>query len=88
MLDGDEPSLAAAALALESLALALWFARYSLALRATTPLDYVVAGGLMSAFVVYGRYALRPFHCPPRAVNSRRSRCPGWSAAATRWGAV
>lgn len=51
--------LAAAALALEGLALALWFARYSLALRATNPLVYVVVGGLLSAFVAYGRYALR-----------------------------
>jgi DoxX-like protein len=54
--------LAAAALALESLTLALWFARYSLALRATNPLVYAVAGGLMTAFVAYGRYVLRPFH--------------------------
>src|SRR5438876_10719498 len=52
--------LAAAALSLESLALALWFARYSLALRATNPLVYVVVGGLMAAFVAYGRYTLRP----------------------------
>ena len=52
--------LAAAALALESVALALWFARYSLALRATNPLVYVVVGGLMAAFVAYGRYTLRP----------------------------
>jgi hypothetical protein len=52
--------LAAAALALESLALAVWFARYSLALRATNPLVYVVVGGLIAAFVAYGRYALRP----------------------------
>jgi len=52
--------LAAAALALESVALALWFARYSLALRATNPLVYVVVGGLMAAVVAYGRYTLRP----------------------------
>src|SRR5690349_23158143 len=52
--------LAAAALALESLALAVWFARYSLALRATNPLVYVVVGGLIAAFVAYGRYTLRP----------------------------
>jgi hypothetical protein len=51
---------AAAALALESLALAVWFARYSLSLRATNPLVYVVVGGLMAAFVAYGRYVLSP----------------------------
>ena len=54
--------LAAAALALESLALAVWFARTSLALRATNPMLYAAAGGLMAAFVAYGRYALSPFH--------------------------
>jgi uncharacterized membrane protein YkgB len=52
--------LAAAALALESLALAVLYARYSLALAATNPLVYVVVTGLMAAFVAYGRYALRP----------------------------
>jgi hypothetical protein len=52
--------LAAAALALEGLALAVWFARYSLALRAANPLVYVVVGGILAAFVAYGRYALRP----------------------------
>ncbi len=52
--------LAAAALALESLALAVLYARYSLALTATNPLVYVVVMGLMAAFIAYGRYALRP----------------------------
>ena len=52
--------LAAAALALESLALAVWFARYSLALRATNPLIYDVVGGLVAAFVAFGRFAPRP----------------------------
>jgi hypothetical protein len=52
--------LAAAALALESLALALLHAQYSLAIVATNPLVYVVVMGLMAAFVAYGRYALRP----------------------------
>jgi hypothetical protein len=47
--------LAAAALALESLALAVLFARYSLALTATNPLWYVVVMGLVAAFVAYGR---------------------------------
>jgi hypothetical protein len=52
--------LAAAALALENLALAGLYARYSLELTATNPLVYVVLGGLMAAFVAYGRFALRP----------------------------
>ena len=52
--------LAAAALALESLALAGLYARYSLELTATNPLVWVVLMGLMAAFVAYGRYALRP----------------------------
>ena len=51
---------AAGALALESLVLALWFARHSLALRATNPLVYVVVGGVIAAFVAYGRYTLSP----------------------------
>jgi len=51
---------AAGALALESLVLALWFARQSLALRATNPLVYVVVGGVIAAFVAYGRYTLSP----------------------------
>jgi DoxX-like family len=52
--------LAAAALALEALALAALFARYSLALTATNPLIYVVVMGLVAAFVAYGRFTLRP----------------------------
>jgi hypothetical protein len=52
--------LAAAALALESLALAALFAQYSLALTATNPLVYVIVAALIAAFVAYGRYALRP----------------------------
>jgi len=52
--------LAAAALALESLALAGLYARYSLKLTTTNPLVWVVVMGLMAAFVAYGRYALRP----------------------------
>lgn len=52
--------LAAAALALESLALAGLYARYSLKLTATNPLVWVVVMGLMAVFVSYGRYALRP----------------------------
>src|SRR5262245_56159024 len=52
--------LAAAALALESLALAVLYARYSLKLAATNPLVWVVAMGFMAVFVAYGRYAQKP----------------------------
>ena len=52
--------LAAAALAVESLALAGLYAQYSLKLTATNPLVWVVLMGLIAAFVAYGRYALRP----------------------------
>ena len=52
--------LAAAALALEALALAVLFARYSLALTPTNPLCYVVVMALVAAFVAYGRSTLRP----------------------------
>ena len=47
--------LAALALALESLALAGLYSRYSLELAATNPLVWVVVMGLMAAFVAYGR---------------------------------
>jgi len=49
--------LAATALALETLALAGLYARYSLKLAATNPLVWAVVMGLLSAFVAYGRYA-------------------------------
>jgi hypothetical protein len=52
--------LVAAALALESLALAAVYAQYSLALTAANPLVWVVAITLIAAFVAYGRYMLRP----------------------------
>ncbi len=52
--------VAAAALALETLALAGLYARYSLALAVTNPLVWAVVMGLLAAFVAYGRYALRP----------------------------
>ena len=52
--------LAAAALALESLALAGLYARYSLELTASNPLVWSVVITLLAAFVAYGRYALRP----------------------------
>src|SRR5204862_6305989 len=49
--------LAAAALALETLALAGLYARYSLKLAATNPMVWALVMGLVSAFVAYGRYA-------------------------------
>jgi len=52
--------LAAAALALESLALAGLYARYSLELTATNPLVWAAMMGLMAISVAYGRYALTP----------------------------
>jgi DoxX-like protein len=52
--------LAAVALALETLALAGLYARYSLQLTATNPLVWSLVMGLLAAFVAYGRYALRP----------------------------
>jgi hypothetical protein len=51
---------AAAALALESLILAVLYARYSLQLTAANPLVWAVAMALMAAVVAYGRYALKP----------------------------
>ena len=52
--------IAAAVLALETLALAVLYAQYSLDLAATNPLVWAVVMGLLAAFVAYGRYALRP----------------------------
>jgi len=52
--------LAAAALALETLALAGLYARYSLKLAATNPMVWAVVMGLLAAVVAYGRYALMP----------------------------
>jgi predicted cobalt transporter CbtA len=46
--------------ALESLALAVLYARYSLALTAANPLVWVVVGALIAAFVAYGRYTVKP----------------------------
>jgi len=51
--------LAAAALAVETLALAGLYGRYSLKLTSTNPLVWAVAMGLLAAFVAYGRYSLR-----------------------------
>jgi hypothetical protein len=50
--------IAAAALALETLALAAVYAGYSLALTAANPLVWALAMGLLAAFVAYGRFAL------------------------------
>jgi VIT1/CCC1 family predicted Fe2+/Mn2+ transporter len=52
--------LAAAVLALETLAIAALYASYSLQLAVTNPMVWAVVMGLMAAFVAYGRYALRP----------------------------
>jgi hypothetical protein len=50
---------AAALLVVESLALALLYARHSLQFAATNPLVWVIAIAVMAAFVAYGRYAFR-----------------------------
>ena len=50
--------LAAAAVALETLALAGLYARYSLKLTAGNPLVWAVVMALLAAFVAYGRYTL------------------------------
>lgn len=52
--------LAAAVLALESLALAGLYASYSTQLTATNPLIYVVVEAVVAAFVAYGRFAVTP----------------------------
>lgn len=51
---------AAALLALESLALAVIYARQSVKLVAANPLVWVVGMGVLAAFVAYGRYVLLP----------------------------
>jgi hypothetical protein len=52
--------LAAAALALETLALAAVYARYSLKVTAANPLVYAVPMALMAVLVAFGRYSLEP----------------------------
>jgi hypothetical protein len=52
--------IAAAVLALETLALAGLYARYSLKLTAENPLVWAVAMALLAAFVAYGRFAVSP----------------------------
>lgn len=50
--------LAAAALALETLALAALYAGYSLELAVTNAMVWAIAMGAAAAFVAYGRYTL------------------------------
>jgi DoxX-like family len=52
--------IAAAALTLETLAVAALYAQHSLKLTPQNPLLWSVVMGLFVAFVAYGRYALRP----------------------------
>jgi hypothetical protein len=52
--------LAAAVLAMETLAFAGLYARYSLKLTVENPLVWAVVMGLLTAFVAYGRYVLSP----------------------------
>jgi hypothetical protein len=52
--------LAATVLAVETLALAALYARYSLAIAATNPLVWALPIGLLAAVVAYGRYAVKP----------------------------
>jgi hypothetical protein len=52
--------LAAAVLALETLALAALYGSYSLKIAQTNPLVWAVPMGLMAVFVAYGRYSLSP----------------------------
>ena len=56
---------AAGALAVETLALAALYARYSLTLAVTNPLVWAITMGLLAAFVAYGRYAIRPVGLAP-----------------------
>jgi DoxX-like family len=51
--------LAAGALAVESLALAALYTRYSVVLAATNPLVWVIAMAVMALFVAYGRRVVR-----------------------------
>jgi VIT1/CCC1 family predicted Fe2+/Mn2+ transporter len=52
--------VAAAVLALETLALAGLYARYSTKVAATNPMVWALVMGLLAAFVAYGRFALAP----------------------------
>jgi hypothetical protein len=53
-------AVAAAALAVEQFLLAAIYARHSTKIESTNPLVYVVVGGLIAAFVAYGRFAVAP----------------------------
>ena len=52
--------LAAAVLAMETLGLAGLYARYSRTLTAANPLVWSVVMSVLTTFVAYGRYAVRP----------------------------
>jgi hypothetical protein len=52
--------IAAAVLALETLALAGLYARYSLKLAASNPMVWAAVMGVLAAFVAFGRFALAP----------------------------
>ncbi len=53
-------TVAAAMLALETLALAAVYARYSLKLASSNPLVFAVPMGVIAAVVAFGRYLLAP----------------------------
>lgn len=52
--------IAAALVAVETLALAGYFARHSLAWTASNPMVWNVGMGLIAVFVAWGRFSLRP----------------------------
>ncbi len=52
--------IAAAVLTVQTVAIALVYARYSLALAPTNPLVFAAPMALAAAFVAYGRYSLAP----------------------------
>ena len=56
----SQTPLAGTLLAVETLALAGLYARYSLELTVANPLTWAIVMGLLAAFVAYGRYTLRP----------------------------
>jgi hypothetical protein len=51
--------IAATALAIESIALAVLYARYSTELTAQNPLVWVVVMAVMAAFIAFGRFSQR-----------------------------
>ena len=61
--------LAAAALAIEGLAVSGLYARYSLALTAANPLVWSLVLALLAAFVAYGRYTLRSSAARPAVAH-------------------